>query len=351
MSGAPVLALVGPTAAGKSALALEVARRLAAAGRRVEIVSMDSAMVYRGMDIGTDKPSPAELAEVAHRLVDIVDAAQSVTVAQFQVLAREAIAGIHAAGGIPLLVGGSGLYFRAVVDPLEFPATDPAVRARLAAEASELGATALHRRLVAVDPRAAALIEPPNVRRTIRALEVMEVTGRPFSSFRTAWEGRRSVYELTVAGLTWPREELHRRIDARVDRQIERGLVAEVQGLAASGMRSSVTSVQALGYAQVLAHLGGACSLQEAIAEAKLRTRRFARRQESWFRADPRVVWFDSDPAAAGDYLVSEAQRTGAGAARAMAHRPATVVPTPVVPTPVVPTAVVPTANQKGTAA
>ncbi|HLI57396.1 MAG TPA: tRNA (adenosine(37)-N6)-dimethylallyltransferase MiaA, partial [Actinomycetota bacterium] len=179
---APVLALVGPTAAGKSALAIEVARQLDAAlggaggGQpRVEIVSMDSTMVYRGMDIGTDKPSPAELAAVPHRLVDIADPSDTLTVAQFQALAREAIGEIRAAGRIPLLVGGSGLYFRAAVDPLEFPATDPAVRARLAAEAETVGAAALHGRLAALDPGAASAIDPPNVRRTIRALEVIEL--------------------------------------------------------------------------------------------------------------------------------------------------------------------------------
>ncbi|HWD09926.1 MAG TPA: tRNA (adenosine(37)-N6)-dimethylallyltransferase MiaA [Actinomycetota bacterium] len=324
---APVLALVGPTAAGKSALAIEVARQLdGASGGGPEVVSMDSALVYRGMDIGTDKPSPEALAAVPHRLVDIADPSETLTVARFQALARESIAQIHAAGRIPLLVGGSGLYFRAVVDPLEFPPTDPAVRARLAAEAEERGAAALYDRLVALDPRAASVIDPPNVRRTIRALEVIELTGRRFSSFRTGWEGHRSIYQLTVAGLTWPREELHRRIEARVDRQIERGLVAEVQALVAGGMRSSLTSVQALGYAQVLGYLDGACTLDEAVAEIKLRTRRFARRQESWFRADPRVAWFPSDPAGAAAYL----------AAAIAAGQPASYPPT---------------AKQKGTAA
>lgn len=300
MSGPPVLALIGPTAAGKTALALELAGRLGA-----DIVSMDSALVYRGMDIGTDKPSPAELASVRHHLVDIAEPSETVTVARFQALARQAIAEIHAAGRTPLLVGGSGLYFRSVVDPLEFPGTDATVRSRLEAEAAAVGAAELYRRLQAIDPKAAAVIEPANVRRTIRALEVAEVTGRPFSSFRTAWESRQSIFDLTVAGLTWPRDELHRRIEARVDAQIARGLVAEVEGLVAAGMRQSLTSVQALSYAQILAFLDGTLSLDEAVAEIKLRTRRFARRQESWFRADPRVAWSPADPAGAAAHLLA----------------------------------------------
>ncbi|MGH2717995.1 MAG: tRNA (adenosine(37)-N6)-dimethylallyltransferase MiaA [Actinomycetota bacterium] len=344
----PVLALVGPTAAGKSALAIEIARQLSRAqGQRVEIVSMDSAMVYRGLDIGTDKPSPEEQAGVPHHLVDVADARDTLTVAQFQAMAREAIAQIHAVGRIPLLVGGSGLYFRAVVDPLEFPATDPAVRARLAEEAEVAGPAALYERLVALDPKAAEGIDPPNVRRTIRALEVIEVTGRPFSSFRTAWDGRRSVYPLTVAGLTWPREDLHRRIEARVDRQFERGLVAEVEGLVANGMRASRTSVQALGYAQVLAYLFGSCTLEEAITEIKLRTRRFARRQESWFRADPRVAWFPSDAAAAAAHLIAAVQPSTVQPATELGttKQPATGLPTTKQPT------VQPSTEQEGTAA
>jgi tRNA dimethylallyltransferase len=300
-----VLALVGPTAAGKTALALEVAGRLDA-----EIVSMDSAMVYRGMDIGTDKPSPAELASVRHHLIDILDPSETLSVAGFQARARAAVAGILAAGRTPLLVGGSGLYFRAVVDPLEFPATDPDVRSRLEAEAAVLGPTALFARLVSLDPVAAAAMEPANVRRTVRALEVIEVTGRPFSSFRTAWDARQSIFDLTVVGLTWPRAELHYRIEDRVDAQIARGLVDEVQAVVAAGMRASTTSVQALGYAQVLAHLDGAVTLEQAVDEIKARTRRFARRQESWFRADPRVTWFSAEPAAAAAHLLATNHRT-----------------------------------------
>ena len=300
MSG-PVLAIVGPTAAGKTALALEVAGALDA-----EVVSMDSAMVYRGMDIGTDKPSPSEVAGVRHHLVDVLSPSHTLTVSEFQSMARAAVAGILARGRLPLLVGGSGLYFRAVVDPLEFPGTDPVVRGRLEQEAAERGAMALYERLEAADPEAATHIHPFNARRTIRALEVLEVTGRPFSSFRTSWERPRSLYALTVIGLTEPRPELDRRIDARVESQLARGLVAEVERLVREErLRDSATAVQALGYAQILAHLDGRLSLQEAIDQTRGRTRRFARRQMAWFRADPRVTWFTSDAAGAAAHLLA----------------------------------------------
>jgi tRNA dimethylallyltransferase len=278
-------------------------------------VSMDSAMVYRGMDIGTDKPSPPERARVAHHLVDVVPPSHTLTVSEFQSMARAAVAGILARGRLPLLVGGSGLYFRAVVDPLEFPGTDPLVRRRLEEEAAERGAVALYERLEAADPEAATHIHPLNARRTIRALEVLEVTGRRFSSFRTSWEQPRSLYDLTVVGLTEPRPELDRRIDARVESQLARGLVAEVERLVREGLRDSATAAQALGYAQILAHLDGRLSLQEATDQTKARTRRFARRQLAWFRADPRVTWFTSDaPGAAAHLLAHRSPKKGEAA-------------------------------------
>lgn len=296
----PVLAIVGPTAAGKTALALELAEALDA-----EVVSMDSATVYRGMDIGTEKPCATEMQRVRHHLVDVVEPSETVTVAGFQSMARASVADIHARGRLPLLVGGSGLYFRAVVDPLEFPATDPVVRSRLEGEATEEGPLALYERLEAVDPEAAAHIDPPNARRTIRALEVLEVTGRLFSSFRTSWEEPRSLYDLTVVGLTEPRPELYRRIEARADAQIAAGLVAEVECLVRDRrLRDSSTAVQALGYAQVLAHLDGRLTLPEATDEIKARTRRFARRQMQWFQADARVSWFTSDSKGAATHLL-----------------------------------------------
>lgn len=294
-----VLALVGPTAAGKSALALDLAGRLGA-----EIVSIDSAAVYRGMDIGTDKPSAEDLARVRHHLVDVLEPSETLSVAQFQQMARSAIEEIAERGLMALLVGGSGLYFRAVVDPLQFPSRDARLRADLEFEAEDLGPEALHERLSDLDPEAASRIQPANVRRTVRALEVIALTGRPFSSFRTGWDEYRSIYELRVAGLTQPIEELGRKIDERVDSYRMRGLVEEVKALEIAGLRKSSTSVQALGYAQVLDYLDGKVSLDDAIEEIKRRTRRFARRQLSWFRADPRVKWFESDPERAIQFLM-----------------------------------------------
>lgn len=267
-----------------------------------EILSVDSAAIYRGMDLGTDKPRPADRKRVPHHLLDLADIGQAPTVAEYQRAGRQSIQDVIRRGRVPLLVGGSGLYFRALVDPLEFPGTDPALRARLEAEAAEVGPVAMHRRLEEADPEAAARIEPANVRRTVRALEVGELTGRPFSSYRVAWAQRKSIYSLRVAGLHVPSEELDARIDARVDRLIAQGWVQEVAALTEGGARWSPTSLQVLGYAQLMAHLEGECSLAEAVEQIKLRTRRFARRQLKWFRADPRVRWF-TDPGEAAAYL------------------------------------------------
>lgn len=288
---------MGPTAAGKSALALSLAPRIGA-----EIVSVDSGALYRGMDVGTDKPAADDRRRVPHHMLDTAAPDESPTVADFQRAARRAVDGIRDRGKIPLLVGGSGLYFRAVVDPLEFPGTDPAIRAGLEAEAAKVGAAALHRRLQRSDPQAAQRIEPANVRRTIRALEVLELTGRPFSSFRTGWDERRSIYPLRAAGLQHPYDVLDARIDARIDRQIAEGWVQEVARLRDCGVCLSATSLQVLGYAQILGYLDGKLTLEQAADDIKLRTRRFARRQMRWFRADPRIRWFE-DAGQAAEYL------------------------------------------------
>ncbi|MEX2552944.1 MAG: tRNA (adenosine(37)-N6)-dimethylallyltransferase MiaA [Actinomycetota bacterium] len=292
---------MGPTAVGKSALAMKIAPLIDA-----EIVSVDSATVYRDMDLGTDKPSAAERSAVPHHLIDLVDHTDPFTVADFQRWGREAVSKVLSRGRLPLLVGGSGLYFRAVVDPLEFPGTDSAVRTRLERELEELGPERLYERLLQVDPKAAERIHPSNSRRAIRALEVAELTGNPFSAYRVAWEERRSIYDLVVAGLTLTPERLDARIDERVDRLIENGWVDEVAGLTAGGTGLSATSVQVLGYAQIKDHLDGSISLEEAVTEIKRRTRRFARRQLRWFKADPRIRWF-VDPEAAGEYLMKVA--------------------------------------------
>ncbi|MFN2611442.1 MAG: tRNA (adenosine(37)-N6)-dimethylallyltransferase MiaA [Actinomycetota bacterium] len=293
--------MVGPTAIGKSALAMRVARQI-----DCEIVSIDSAMVYRHMDIGTDKPSVEDRAAVVHHMIDVVEPHETLSVAMFQTMARAAIGSTLDKGKVPLLVGGSGLYFRAVVDQLEFPATDPSIRGRIAAEAETLDPAELHSRLRALDPKAADRIEPANVRRTIRALEVIEVTGRKFSSFRWAWDDHRSIYPLATVGLTAAVDELDAKIDSRVDRLIAQGLVDEIASLKRLGFDRSLTAVQALGYAQILAHLDGRSTLEDAIDEVKRKTRRFARRQLVWFRADPRVVWFQ-DHEQAASYLLERA--------------------------------------------
>ena len=285
----PVLALVGPTAAGKTALALAVAERLGA-----EVVSADAMLVYRGMDIGTAKPTPRERARVPHHLVDLVDPGDEFSVARFQPLARAAIAEVLGRGRPPLLVGGSGLYFHAVVDEFVFPPTDQAVRSRLEAEAAQVGPAELYRRLAAADPPAAARIQPGNLRRTVRALEVMELTGRPFSSFRAAMDTPVSRYRLTVLGLDPGPELLRARVAERVAAMAEAGLVEEVRRLA--GRPLSRTARQALGYKELLDAMEQGTPVAEALEAVVRRTRAYARRQLAWFRRDPRVRWSTLPP-------------------------------------------------------
>ncbi len=294
--GIDVAAIVGPTAVGKSSIGLEVAEALDA-----EIVSVDSIQVYRGMDVGTDKPTQEMQARVPHHLLDAFPASHELTVSEFQSRARAAIADIAARGRLPLLVGGSGLYFRAVVDDLRFPPRSPDVRRELEEEAEAQGPQALHERLARLDPKAAASIEIANARRTIRALEVIALTGRPFSE-NDSWETYESIYNLAVAGLGRGRVRLHERIERRVSDMLRGGLVDEVRRVDGVGM--SRAAGQAIGYRQVLKAGAGASelSLREEIAAA---TKRFARRQESWFRADPRVVWFDASQPGIAEALTS----------------------------------------------
>jgi tRNA dimethylallyltransferase len=282
-----VAAIVGPTAVGKSHVALEVAQALGA-----EIVSVDSMQVYSGMDIGTDKATPEMRATVPHHLLDHWLPSHDLTVSEFQAEARNAISHIARRGVLPLLVGVSGLYFRAVVDDLLFPPRSANVREALELEVDELGPRALHERLTELDPRAATRIEPENARRIVRALEVIELTGEPFSD-NDSFDRYESIYDLVMVGLTRPRAQLYERIEARVTGMIERGLVDEVRLLATIGI--SRTARQALGYRQVLDSPGAdPATTRNEIVRA---TKRFARRQESWFRADPRAKWFDaSDP-------------------------------------------------------
>ncbi len=294
--GAPrVVAVVGPTAAGKSDLGTIVARELGG-----EVINADSMQLYRGMDIGTAKLTESEREGIPHHLLDIWHVTEAASVAQYQRLARAEIDRLLAAGRTPVLVGGSGLYVRAAIDALEFPGTDPVVRSRLEAELLEHGSGWLHARLAAVDPLAARNILPSNGRRVVRALEVVEITGRPFTA---NLPGHDAVYDTVQIGVDVPRPELDERIARRVDRMWQAGLVGEVRDLEAVGLREGLTASRALGYQQVLAHLAGACTEDEARAETVRATKRFARRQDSWFRRDPRLHWI----AAAGAELADRA--------------------------------------------
>jgi len=298
---------VGPTASGKSALALEVARRLGG----VELVSVDSMQVYRGMDVGTAKPSPAERAEVPHHLLDLADPHEDWSVTRFQAAFDDALAGIEARGHRALLVGGTGLYLQAVVDRLAVPGSWPDLRAELEAEAATAaGAAALHRRLALLDPAAAARMEPANARRIVRALEVTTGSGRPFSSFGPGLRAYPPT-RFRMAGVWLPREVVDERIERRYGRQLAHGFVDEVRRLAARAGGLSRTARQALGYRELLGALEGNTTLEEAVELAVRRTRRFARRQRAWFRRDPRITWLAAAekpvavlPALLGDWAV-----------------------------------------------
>jgi len=282
-----VVAVVGATATGKSDLAVELALRLGG-----EVVNADSMQLYRGMDVGTAKLTPAERRGVPHHLLDVWDVRAAANVADYQGLVRRTLHDLASRGRPAVLAGGSGLYVRAALDDLAFPGTDDGVRAGLERDLAEHGPAALHARLQQVDPAAAAAILPSNGRRVVRALEVVEITGRPF----TASLPEPGVYAVPAVqlGLALDRPELDRRIEARVDRMWEGGLVDEVRRLAEDGLREGRTASRALGYAQVLRHLEGEWSEERARDETVRATRRFARRQESWFRRDPRVVWLDA---------------------------------------------------------
>ena len=285
------LALLGPTASGKSALAVRLAVHLTAHSRPAEIVNADSMLVYRGMDIGTAKPTEEEREGIPHHLIDVLDIDQTATVADFQRLAREAITSCHDRGVVPIVVGGSALYLRAILDEFVFPGTDPAVRAELEAELSEQGSLAMYERLALLAPEAAAEMQPMNGRRIVRALEVIALTG----SYRaTLPEHRYAVPGVVQVGLAIDRATMDARIDARVDEMWAKGLVAEVAALAERGLREGRTASRALGYQQVLAYLDGRCTEEQAAKDTAAGTRRFARKQLGWWRRDPRIVWVDA---------------------------------------------------------
>ena len=287
-----LVAIVGPTGTGKSELSLDLAELLAARGQAAEIVNADAMQLYRGMDIGTAKLPLAERRGIPHHLLDVLAVTDEATVANYQRDARAAIEGIAARGAVPILVGGSGLYVSSVVHDFQFPGTDPELRARLEAELTEHGPGALYARLKAVDPEAAARIGASNGRRLVRALEVVELTGAPH---RAALPGEPVYWRPAVTiGLRAPREDLTPRLDARVETMWADGLVDEVQGLIPAGIETGVTASRAIGYAQALGQLHGTLTRGEAIEATQQFTRRYARRQVSWFKRDPHTHWIDA---------------------------------------------------------
>jgi tRNA dimethylallyltransferase len=287
-----LVAVVGPTATGKSELGVALAQRLGG-----EVVNADSMQLYRGMDVGTAKLDPVQRRGVPHHLLDIWPVTRTASVAEYQRLARSVIDSLLVAGMTPVLVGGSGLYVRAVLDRLSFPGTDAAARARLQAELELSGPRALHARLAASDPAAAAAILPTNGRRIVRALEVAAMGRAPFAATMPPYE---SIYDVVLVGLDLAPERLDERVARRVDVMWERGFVDEVRRLERScDLRLGRTASRALGYQQVLAMLDGALSEEEAREHTVRATRRFVRRQRSWFRRDPRIHWLDAENAEA----------------------------------------------------
>ena len=290
----PLVAVVGPTASGKSGLGVDLAAALGG-----EVVNADAMALYRGMDVGTAKLTPAERDGVPHHLLDVLDVTETASVAAYQRAARAVIEDLRAAGRTPVLVGGSGLYVQAVVDELEFPGTDSGLRAELEAELAAVGPAALHTRLAVVDPAAAADVLPSNGRRIVRALEVVTLTGRPFPARLVT--GGPPRYEAVLLGVDRPTPELDERVGRRVARMFSGGLVAETRALLDQGLRDGRTASRALGYQQVVAALDGRApysrgDLAAAAADTVRATRRFVRRQRSWFRRDRRIVWLEPGP-------------------------------------------------------
>ena len=288
-----VVAIVGPTGTGKTELSLQLAQRLRAEGRPAEILNADAMQLYRGMDIGTAKLPPGEWRGIPHHLFDILDVAEEATVAAYQPLARQTLDAVQARGAVPILVGGSGLYVSSVIYDFRFPGTDPQLRARLEQELTARGPGMLYRRLKEQDPAAAERIGPSNGRRLVRALEVIALTGEPVSASLpeepVPWR------PVTVLGLSAPRDELTRRLDARVQRMWADGLLEEVERLVPAGLEQGVTARRAIGYAQALAQLRGELTRAEAVARTQQLTRRYARRQVSWFKRYPGIHWLAYD--------------------------------------------------------
>lgn len=286
---APLIVICGPTATGKSDLAVEVAEEF-----NGEVVNADSMQIYRGMDIGTAKLTVAERRSIPHHLLDILDVSEDASVASFQLQARAVIADIESRGKLPILVGGTGLYIKAVLDDMNFPETDPVIRERLEREAEELGAAGMYRKLQAIDPEAALAIEPANTRRIIRALEVVEITGKPYSANLPSDTSSRYPDAIHI-GLAMERAALAPRIESRVQKMFQSGLVGEVEHLITQGLLEGVTAQRAIGYAQVVSLLAGHLSEEQAIEETIVATRQYVRRQETWFKRDQRIQWIGED--------------------------------------------------------
>ena len=287
----PLVVIVGPTAVGKTEFSILLALRV-----NGEVVTADSMQVYRGLDIAAAKPTKEQMRGVVHHLIDVRDPDEEFNVAEYRLLAQRAIASIHEKGRLPVLSGGTGLYVKAVLDEFLFPdeGADPALRAELEREAARTGPAALHDRLKAVDPASAARIHPHDVRRVVRALEVYVRTGVPLSEHLKVKAAPAPPYETLMFGLTRPRDELYRRIEERVDDQIRMGLIEEVKGILARYGEPKVAR-QALGFKEIASYLKGECTLEEAVYLLKRDTRRFAKRQYTWFRKDPRIKWIRLD--------------------------------------------------------
>ena len=296
----PLICIVGPTAVGKTEIAIQLAQHLGA-----EIVSLDSRQIYREMDIGTAKPTSDQQRAVPHHLIDCVDVDQTFSVAEYQRLADIAIAEIRGRGKRTMAVGGAGLYFRGIIDGLfDGPGADAEIRAKFQREADEHGNAFLHERLGRCDPDAANRVHPNNLVRVIRALEVYELTGKPISALQQQWQINEPRYSLRAFGLNMPREVLYQRIEDRVDQMVEVGLIEEVKRLLDQGYPRNCIAMQSFGYKELIDHLDGKRTLDEAISLLKQNTRRFAKRQLTWFRNDSRIEWLDTSQFSSIDGIV-----------------------------------------------
>ncbi|MDK8351200.1 tRNA (adenosine(37)-N6)-dimethylallyltransferase MiaA [Gleimia europaea] len=296
-----LIGIVGATASGKSGLALDLARELG----RAEIVSMDAFSLYKGMDIGTAKPSAAERAEILHHQIDVLDIYQEASVAQYQVCAREDVYAIEQRGNRAIAVGGSALYIHALFDKIEFPGTDPVVRARVEESLEEHGQAALYRRLRELDPKATESIHPNDQRRTVRALEVIELTGRPFSA---TMPKREFLRPSILLGVRRSLEELDARIAMRTEKMLEAGFVGEVEELMRQGLADTPTAVKATGYQPIMRHLGGEITLDETRELIELTTRQLVRKQMKWFRRDERIKWIEGSSSELREQALAVAQ-------------------------------------------